>query len=160
VLGLFLLSTRLGPLTWQVTAFTIAHTLTLGLSMYGLVSLPSRLVETLIALSIAYVAIENIVTSELKPWRPVLVFGFGLLHGLGFAVVLRELGLPQGEFVTALFSFNIGVELGQLSVIAMAFLAVGWFRERSWYRRAIVLPASLAISLVGLYWAAQRALAI
>ena len=77
----------------QVTAFTIAHSITLGLSMYGIVSLPSRIVEPLIALSIAYVAIENLVTRELKPWRLALVFMFGLLHGLGFAGVLRELGL-------------------------------------------------------------------
>ena len=93
VLGLFLLSAQLKPLLLQVTSFTIAHSITLGLSMYGIVSLPSRIVEPLIALSIAYVAIENLVTRELKPWRIALVFMFGLLHGLGFAGVLRELGL-------------------------------------------------------------------
>ena len=80
--------------------------------MYGIVSLPSRIVEPLIALSIAYVAIENLMTRELKPWRLALVFMFGLLHGLGFAGVLRELGLPRGEFLTALLSFNLGVEGG------------------------------------------------
>jgi hypothetical protein len=157
VLGLFLLSARLAPLLWQVSAFTIAHTVTLALSMYGLVQLPSRLVETLIALSIAYVAVENLFTSELKPWRPLLVFAFGLLHGLGFAGVLRELGLPEGEYVPALIAFNVGVELGQLTVIASALLLVGRLRDRPWYRRAVVLPASLAIALVGLYWAVQRA---
>jgi hypothetical protein len=156
VLGLFLLSTRLGALLWQVTAFTIAHTATLALSMYGVVSLPSRLVETLIALSIAYVAAENIVLSELKPWRPLLVFVFGLLHGLGFAGALRELSLPRDEFATALVGFNVGVELGQLAVILLAFLALGWFRKRPWYRRAIVVPLSALIGLVGLYWAIQR----
>jgi hypothetical protein len=87
VLGLFLLSARFKPLLMQVTAFTIAHSITLGLSMYGIVSLPSRIVEPLIALSIAYVAIENVLTRELKPWRIALVFMFGLLHGLGFAGV-------------------------------------------------------------------------
>ncbi len=95
VLGLFLLSPRLRPMLLQVTAFTIAHSITLGLSIYGIVSLPSRIVEPLIALSIAYVAIENLVTRELKPWRLALVFMFGLLHGMGFAGVLRELGLPR-----------------------------------------------------------------
>lgn len=158
VLGLFLLSTRLRALFWQITAFTLAHSVTLGLSIYGVVSLPSRLVETLIALSIAYVAMENLATAELKPWRPALVFLFGLLHGLGFAGALRELGLPRGEFATALVTFNAGVELGQLSVVLLAFLLVGWARRRNWYRKAIVLPASAAIALVGLYWAFERAL--
>ena len=110
VLGLFLLSPRLKTLLLQVTAFTIAHSITLGLSMYGIVSLPPRVVEPLIALSIAYVAIENLLTRELKPWRVALVFMFGLLHGLGFAGVLRELGLPRDEFLTALLTFNLGVE--------------------------------------------------
>ena len=102
VLGIFLLSPRLKTMLLQVTAFTIAHSITLGLSIYGIVSLPPRIVEPLIALSIAYVAIENLVTRELKPWRLALVFMFGLLHGLGFAGVLRELGLPREEFLTAL----------------------------------------------------------
>lgn len=158
VLGLYLLSTRLGPLLWQVSAFTIAHTTTLALSMYGVVSLPSRPVETLIALSIAYVALENVATSRLGWWRPLLVFGFGLLHGLGFAGVLRELGLPDGEYGTALVAFNVGVELGQLAVIGLAFVILGRFRARPWYRRRVVVPCSLAIALVGLWWAVERGL--
>ena len=100
VLGIFLLSPRWKTMLLQVTAFTVAHSITLGLSIYGIVSLPSRIVEPLIALSIAYVAIENLLTRELKPWRLALVFMFGLLHGLGFAGVLRELGLPREEFLT------------------------------------------------------------
>jgi len=157
VLGLFLLSTRAKPLLWQISAFTVAHTITLGLSMMGYFSLAPRLVETLIALSIAYVAIENLFTTKLTIWRPALVFVFGLLHGLGFASVLRGLGLPEGEFAAALISFNVGVELGQLSVVALAFLAVGWLRDKPWYRRRVVWPASAAIALVGLYWAVTRA---
>lgn len=158
VIGLFLLSTRLAPLLWQVSAFTLAHTVTLALSTSGVIALPASIVEPLIALSIAYVAIENLVTERLHPWRPALVFGFGLLHGLGFAGVLRELGLPEGEWLPALISFNIGVELGQLAVIGLAFLAVGWFRERDWYRPAIVRPASLVIALIALYWTITRSL--
>ena len=158
VLGLFLLSPRIKTLLLQVTAFTIAHSITLGLSMYGIVSLPSRIVEPLIALSIAYVAIENLVTRELKPWRVALVFMFGLLHGLGFAGVLRELGLPQNEFLTALLTFNLGVEFGQLSVIAAAALAVGAFMRKPWYRRAIVVPTSCAIAATGVYWTVTRLL--
>lgn len=158
VLGLFLLSPRLKTLLLQVTAFTIAHSITLGLSMYGIVSLPSRVVEPLIAFSIAYVAIENLVTRELKPWRIALVFMFGLLHGLGFAGVLRELGLPRNEFLTALLTFNLGVEFGQLSVIGAAALAAGAFMTKPWYRRAIVMPASCAIAAIGVYWTVTRLL--
>ena len=125
--------------------------------MLGIVSLPSSIVEPLIAFSIAYVAVENLFTTELSPWRGALVFLFGLLHGLGFAGVLGELGMPRGQFGLALVSFNVGVELGQLSVIALATLAVGWWRlsklER--YRRWVVVPVSLAIALVGLYWTAD-----
>lgn len=158
VLGLYLLSVRWPPLLWQVTAFTAAHTTTLALAMYGVVRLPSSIVEPLIALSIAYVGIENLATSEMKPWRPVLVFGFGLLHGLGFAGVLTELGLPEGEFVTALVTFNVGVELGQLAVIGLAFAVSGWWRDRPSYRRRVIVPASVLIAGMGLYWAAQRSL--
>ncbi len=157
VLGLFLLSTRWKPLLIQVTAFTVAHTLTLALSVYGVVSLSPAIVEPLIAASIAYVAIENILTPQLKPWRALVVFGFGLLHGLGFAGVLEEVGLPHGQFVPALVSFNVGVELGQLAVITLAYLAVGiWGRNRSWYRPRVVIPASAAIAAVGLYWTVER----
>jgi hypothetical protein len=158
VLGLFLLTTRLGPLLWQVTAFTIAHSVTLALAIYGVVDLPAHVVEPLIALSIACVAVENILTTNLKPWRPAVVFLFGLLHGMGFAGVLRELGLPREDFVAALVLFNVGVEFGQLAVIALAFLAVGWFRHRWWYRRAITIPASCVIAAIGLYWAVTRAM--
>lgn len=157
VLGLFLLSARLAPLLWQVSAFTVAHTATLALSIYGVVELPSRLVESLIALSIAYVAVENVVLKEMRPWRPALVFAFGLLHGLGFAGVLRELGLPRDRFVEALISFNVGVELGQIAVILLALAAVGWARDRDWFRPRIAIPASLAIAAVGLFWTVERA---
>ncbi|MCB1019109.1 MAG: HupE/UreJ family protein [Bryobacterales bacterium] len=157
VLGLFLLSTRLRPLLWQITAFTVAHSVTLALSMFGVVSLPSRLVESMIALSIAYVAIENLFTSKLTPWRTTVVFCFGLLHGLGFAGVLRELGLPRNQFVPALVSFNVGVELGQLTVVGLAFAFVGRFRNHPLYRKAVVIPASLAIAATGIYWAVERA---
>ena len=154
--GIFLLSTRITPMLAQVTTFTVAHTITLALTIYGVLSLPSSVVEPLIALSIAYVAIENIVTSQLRPWRIVLVFTFGLLHGMGFAGVLRELGLPRSEFVPALMSFNLGVEGGQITVIAAMFLALGWVRHKSWYRSVAVVPLSVAIAGVGLYWTVTR----
>lgn len=156
VLGIFLLSPRVKTMLLQVTAFTVAHSITLGLSIYGIVSLPSRVVEPLIALSIAYVAIENLLTRELKPWRLALVFMFGLLHGLGFAGVLRELGLPRDEFLTGLLTFNLGVEGGQLSVIAMAWVVVAPFVTRGWYRQRVVIPASLVIAAIGIYWTIVR----
>jgi len=158
VLGLFLLSPRLKPLLIQVTAFTIAHSITLGLCMAEIVQLNPRVVETTIAASIAFVAIENICYKELKPWRWMVVFCFGLIHGLGFASALKELGLPKGNFFTALISFNVGVELGQLTVIAVAAALTVWFWKKPWYRTAIVIPASVIIAGVGLFWAGQRAL--
>jgi hydrogenase/urease accessory protein HupE len=157
VLGIFLLSLAWRPLLYQVTAFTVAHSITLALSLYGIVSLPVSVVEPLIALSIVYVGVENILTGSLKPWRVWVVFGFGLLHGLGFAGVLTELKLPRSEFVTALIGFNVGVEFGQLAVILMAFFAVAlWFRDKPWYRRRVVIPASAAIALTGAFWTVQR----
>ncbi len=157
VVGLFLLSTRFSALLWQVTAFTLAHTVTLALGVLGYVSISPAIVEPLIAASIAYVAIENILTDKLHRWRPVIVFLFGLLHGLGFAGVLGEIGLSQTYFVTGLIAFNVGVELGQLAVIAMCFLAVGfWFGKKPWYRRMIVIPASLFIAIIALWWLYER----
>lgn len=157
VLGIFLLSGRARAVLWQVSAFTLAHSITLGLSMYGVVSAPQGIVEPLIAISIAYVAIENVFRSELKSWRIALVFAFGLLHGMGFAGALKELGLPPSEFVTALLTFNLGVETGQLAVIAAAFILVGWHcADRPWYRRRIVVPASMAIACTAVYWTIQR----
>ncbi len=156
VLGLFFLSTAWRPLLWQVTAFTLAHTVTLALGALGWVNVPGSIVEPLIAASIVYVAVENVFMKGLSPWRPVVIFGFGLLHGLGFASVLGEFGLPAGQFIPALIGFNVGVELGQLTVIALAFLAVGWFASKPWYRRAISVPASCVIAAVGAYWFVER----
>ena len=108
------------------------------------------------SLSIVYVAVENLFTSKLHPWRPVIVFAFGLLHGLGFAGILTEIGLPPSDFILGLIAFNVGVELGQLAVIALAFLAVGWFINQSWYRARVVVPASLAIAAMGAWWCVER----
>jgi hypothetical protein len=129
----------------------------LALGIYGVVSVPAAIVEPLIAASIIFVAVENLFTDRLHRWRPVAVFGFGLLHGLGFAGVLSDVGLPRAQFVTGLIGFNVGVELGQLAVIAACFLGVGlWFRHRHWYRRAVAMPASLAVAVVAAYWFVER----
>jgi hypothetical protein len=134
----------------------VAHSLTLGLALYGVVTLPAAVVEPLIALSIVYVAVENLRTRELTRARVALVFLFGLLHGLGFAGVLTGLQLPRADFALGLVGFNLGVEAGQLTVIAAVALAVGWWRDRPWYHARIVVPASLAIAAVGLYWTVTR----
>jgi len=157
VVGLFLLSANLRPLLIQITTFTLAHSVTLALGIYGIVSVPSTIVEPLIAASIIFICIENIYANHLSPWRPVVVFFFGLLHGLGFASVLKEIGLSSENFVTGLVAFNIGVELGQLSVIALCFLAVGiWFRNKPWYRQRITIPASIVIAIIAAFWFAER----
>lgn len=157
VVGLFLLSTKLAPLLWQVTSFTLAHTITLALGMLGLVTVPAYIVEPLIAASIVYICVENLFMDHLSRWRPFVIFAFGLLHGLGFASVLAEIGLSQSYFVAGLISFNVGVELGQLSVILLCFLAVGfWFRSKSWYRAAIIVPGSIVIAAIGAYWFLER----
>jgi hydrogenase/urease accessory protein HupE len=157
VLGIYLLSTRARSVLWQVSAFTVAHSITLGLSIYGVLAVPPAIVEPLIALSIAYVAVENILVSELKSRRVALVFAFGLLHGMGFAGALQELGLPRSEFVTALVTFNLGVEAGQLAVIGAAFLLVGFhWSHRAWYRTRIVVPVSALIACLAVYWTIAR----
>ena len=159
VLGLFFLSTHLRPLLWQVSAFTLAHTVTLAAGALGWVTVPGAIVEPLIAASITYVAVENILSDRLSRWRPAVIFGFGLLHGLGFASVLGEFGLPEDQFIPALIGFNVGVEFGQLTVIAIAFLVVGlWFRNKPWYRARISIPASMIIAAIGAYWVIERTL--
>jgi hypothetical protein len=157
VVGLFLFSIKLRSLIWQVSAFTLAHTITLALGMSGYVTLPSNIVEPLIAATIVYVAVENIAFKKMTWWRPLLVFCFGLLHGLGFASVLTEFGLSSQSFVAGLIGFNIGVELGQLAVIFMCFVLFGfWFRYKSWYRPVIVVFGSAVIGLIGAYWFVER----
>ncbi len=156
VVGLFLLSQHWKPLLTQVTAFTIAHSVTLALGLYGVVTISPSIVEPLIALSIVYVAVENILTNKLHAWRPVIVFLFGLLHGLGFAGVLKEIGLAEGDFVLGLIAFNVGVELGQLAVIVLCFAAVAWFMKQNWYRSRIIIPASFAIAAMGAWWFVER----
>lgn len=156
ILGLFFLAGGWRTLLLQVTGFTVAHSLTLGLSMYGVVSVPAAIVEPLIALSIVYVAVDNLFASKLARWRLLVVSGFGLLHGLGFASVLSDIGLPQDQFLLGLALFNIGVELGQLAVIVAALLAVGWFKRQAWYQSMIAYPATVAIAGTGAYWFLKR----
>jgi hypothetical protein len=157
VLSLFLLSPKLKPIIWQSTAFTLAHTITLGLAMYHIVTPSSGIVEPLISISIMLVAFQNIFSSRLRPSRIGIVFLFGLVHGLGFASSLSQMGLPQHAYLSSLFMFNIGVEMGQLTVILLAFFLAGkWFGQKSYYHKRVVIPASLVIILVAGYWTVER----
>tara|TARA_R110000868_G_scaffold2321_2_gene17248 strand:+ start:52176 stop:52763 length:588 start_codon:yes stop_codon:yes gene_type:complete len=155
VLALFFASTRLKPLLWQISAFTVAHTLTLGLATIGLITLSPSIVEPIIALSIAFVAIENIVFKDMQRWRPLIVFAFGLFHGLGFAGVLRELGLPQDQLLPSLLSFNLGVEGGQLTIVLAMWFALHRFRDAGWYP-ALAKGASVLIAAIALWWVVER----
>lgn len=159
VLGLFFFSLRLAPLLVQVTAFTLAHSVTLALATLNIVSVPAQIVEPLIAASIVFVAVENLFETRMSLLRTGVVFCFGLLHGLGFASVLGEIGLSPARLATGLVGFNIGVELGQLAVIAAAWvLLAAPFGKRPWYRARIAVPASLAIAGVGAWWVVERTL--
>lgn len=172
VLGLFLLSMKMRPLILQVTVFTLAHTITLALASLQIVTVPASVVEPLIAASIVYVAVENLFARGISWWRPFIIFGFGLLHGLGFASVLGEFGLAPGRFAAGLIGFNIGVEIGQLTVIGLAALLL-WLcmraaqvadldeyemrvRDPDIMFRAVSICGSILIAIVGAYWAIER----
>ncbi len=157
VLGLFFLALKMGPLLWQISAFTLAHTVTLALGSLGVIRISPDIVEPLIAASIVYVGVENVLARGLTPWRPFVVFGFGLLHGLGFASVLSDFGLGGSNFVAKLIGFNVGVEFGQLAVIATAFVTLGiLFGNHAWWRMRISGPVSIAIAMIATFWVFER----
>mgnify|MGYP006171646637 CR=1 FL=1 len=161
VLALLLFAKSRAVLLWQVSAFTLAHTITLALGIYGIVEVSSAIVEPLIALSIVYVALENIhraKSNTLSHTRMPVIFAFGLLHGLGFASVLADVGLPQSQYALSLIAFNIGVELGQLTVIALAFICLLPFRNKSWYQTRLVKNLNGAIAIMATYWLFERLL--
>ena len=157
VAGLCLMSKNIKTIIWQATAFTVAHCITLLLSMKNLLVAPGAVVEPVIALSILFIAVENVILSELKPWRIAIVFLFGLVHGMGFASALNEIGLPPGKFIMSILSFNLGVELGQISVIMAIFLLIILpFRNKTYYKKLITAPLSILIALIAAYWTIQR----
>lgn len=156
VLGLFFLSTGVKTLILQVSCFTLAHSLTLGMATFGLVSAPGSIVEPLIAASIICIALDNLYSESLARWRLMMVTLFGLLHGLGFASVLSGLDLSRENFLSSLLLFNIGVEIGQLTVLMMAFVAVGWMRSWSQYTERVARPATISIAGIGTYWLINR----
>ena len=157
VLALFLLSSKLRPLILQVSIFTLSHTITLFLGVFDIINISPQIVEPLIALSICFVAIENLFTEKLMKLRPYIIFFFGLLHGLGFAGILNDIGVSEGAFIINLISFNLGVELGQIGVIILSYLFIALiFQKKKWYRNRVTKPLSMIIALIGFYWFIQR----
>ncbi|HRH61291.1 MAG TPA: HupE/UreJ family protein [Chitinophagaceae bacterium] len=157
VVSLCLLSNKIKTILWQATAFTVAHSITLALAAKNIIVAPSQLVEPIISLSIMFVAIENIIISELKPWRVLIVFFFGLIHGLGFASALSNVGLPRNQFYTSVIAFNVGVEVGQIFVIALVFgLLMIPFGKRVNFKKQFVYPLSILIAIIAGYWTFER----
>jgi hypothetical protein len=161
ILTLFFLNSKLKTVVLQCSVFTLAHSLTLGLVAFGLFMPNVKIIEVLIALSILFTAVENIVTNTINPFRLLIVFAFGLVHGMGFANALLETGLPKEQFISSLLSFNFGVELGQLVVIVSAYFLVSkWFSNKVWYKERIIYPISVIIGCVAFYWTIERVLSI
>lgn len=159
ILSLFFLSSKIKTVLIQCSVFTLAHSISLGIASLGYIIPDSAVIEPLIAASILFTAIENIVHSKLYTWRIVLIFGFGLIHGLGFANALNKIGLPKNQFFTSLLSFNLGVELGQIAVILAAYFLVSkWFSTKVWYKERLVYPISSIIGCIALYWTIERIL--
>ena len=156
VLGLFFLSRKWKPILYQVSVFTVAHTITLGLATLELISAPSHVVEPIIAASIAVVALENIFFPNYRHSRLFIVFFFGLIHGLGFAGALSAFDLDPTSLVIGLLGFNVGVEFGQLAVIAIVFFLTFWLKDEATYRKLAVVPCSILIACMGIYWTIER----
>ena len=159
VIGLLAYGLSGRHLVFQVSLFTAAHTLTLGMASVGLIVVSGDIVEPLIALSIAWIGIENIrrKSDRFHPSRAVVVFAFGLLHGLGFASVLSDFGLPAGAFVLGLLSFNVGVEIGQLIIVVPICLILKAMKPgKEIFRRRFQWPVSAIITGIGLFWVAER----
>ena len=143
-----------------VTGFTLGHSVTLVASALGVVSLPSRLVESAIALSIVIVAVWNVARPEARQGLAWVAAAFGLVHGFGFSSVLGELLLPAGEQVLALLAFNVGIELAQLGIVLVVITPLAWAARRAWYRPLVLRGGSVLVGLVASVWLIERSLAL
>lgn len=159
---LFIIGMALSSLLWRkllllVTTFTLAHTLTLALAMLGVVEISPRIIEPLIAFSIAYVAIENLWIEQSIKRKSIIVFLFGLIHGFGFASMLKSFEMANDNFVTTLVGFNVGVELAQI-VIVLSVVSIGLMARslKLDYQKLLVIPASVIITLIGIWWGIER----
>ena len=144
-------------LALQVSIFTLSHSISLVLAVLGFINLPSFVIEPFIAASIIYVGLENYFFTEKKSYRGILIFAFGILHGLGFASILTSFKLSSSGIFLPLLGFNIGVEIGQILVLILCFFAFGyWFKEKIWYRARVVKPLSVILMLTGSFWLILR----
>ncbi|QKQ24752.1 HupE/UreJ family protein [Candidatus Ruthia endofausta] len=159
---LFIIGTALSSLVWRrllllVSAFTLAHTLTLGLAMLGIVEISGRIIEPLIAFSIAYVAIENLLPNQSIKRKSIIVFLFGLVHGLGFASMLKGFKMSSDNFLTTLISFNVGVELAQIVIVSSVVLILFFIKSLNLdYKKIAIIPTSIVIALIGSWWGINR----
>jgi hypothetical protein len=157
IICLFFYAQSFKSLVIQCTVFTLAHSISLLLAALGVFESNPLIIEPLISLSILFAALDNILQTKLRRGRILLIFLFGLIHGMGFAAAFAETQLPQAELLTALLSFNVGVEIGQLCVILLAFVSLAyWFQHKLWYRTRIVLPISFLAGCLALYWTIIR----
>jgi len=152
VLGLFLASPKIKPLLIQATFFTLAHTISLVLVANKLILPNPAIIEPLISISIVFIAIENIFITQINSRRYLVIFIFGLVHGMGFASAFIETSINNTYFYTSLFSFNVGVEIGQILILLLAYFIIGKpYSSELWYRKKIVIPASLSIAIISFY---------
>tara|TARA_B110000438_G_scaffold7830_1_gene7665 strand:+ start:978 stop:2126 length:1149 start_codon:yes stop_codon:yes gene_type:complete len=158
IFGLFLFSSSLNKLIKQITIFTIAHSITLIFVSLSLIKINPQIVEPIIALSIVYVGLENIFKNYIKEYmRYVVILFFGLLHGLGFALVLSDIGFRSSKLFINLISFNIGIEVAQISIILFLYLLIAIkFANNKYYRITFQIPSSILIASIGLYWFIER----
>jgi hypothetical protein len=157
VLGLFLASPNIKPLLIQATFFTIAHTISLVMVANKLMLPNPNIIEPLISISIVFIAIENIFITQINSRRYWVIFLFGLIHGMGFASAFIETSINNTYFYTSLFSFNVGVEIGQILILLLAYFIVGKpYGSELWYRKQIVIPVSMLIAIIAIGWTYKR----
>lgn len=141
----------------QCSIFTLAHSISLALSASNRISYDSLYIEPVITMTIFFSALQNIVTAKMSKWRMLLVFLFGLIHGMGFASALKQNEIPENQFTSALVGFNVGVEIAQITIILISYWSLSkWFRDKEWYNKKIVYPASTIIACIALYWTILR----
>jgi hypothetical protein len=157
ILTLYFLNPTFKSIVIQCSLFTLAHSITLALVAGGVFLPNPHVVEPLIALTIFFTAIQNIVKEKVQAGRMIVVFAFGLIHGMGFAAAFREIDLKSMSLFSSILFFNVGVELAQISVVVLAYLLIGkWFSKKSWYRTGIVYPVSSVIAGIAVFWFVER----
>jgi hypothetical protein len=159
ITSLFFLAPNLKSLVIQSSVFTLAHCLTLFLNSCYIIISNSNYIEPLIALSIVFTSLENIFKKDVSKWRLFTIFCFGLIHGMGFANALHDLGISENHFTESLICFNVGVEIAQLFILVLLYFGIAFFfKNKIWYKQRIVYPISSIIACIAMYWFVQRIL--